>query len=454
MKTKEVKILLIDDNPDDRLLVERALRKEFSEINIEHVKNADEFKAALQNCNFDLVITDYRIRWTDGIEILLMVKKQCPDTPVIMFTATGTQEVAVQAMKLGLDDYVIKSTKHFKRLPVAVMAALERAEERRALKEAEVRYRELFKEVPVGLYRTTPDGKIVDANPALARILGFDSVDAIFDSNAKDFFLDYQDRVKFLSILNRHGIILGFETRLRTNAGHTIWVEDSARAVRDERGEIMYVEGIIMDITGRKRAENEMKKALNQVEETLEGSIFTLSNTLEMRDPYTAGHQKRVARLSVEIAESLGLSQEEIKGLYYGALIHDVGKIAIPAEILVKPAALSETEYNIVKDHPAVGYNVLKKIKFPWPIADMVLQHHERMDGSGYPDGLKGRDILLEARILAIADVVEAMSSHRPYRPALGVDRALEEITSKKSVLYDPDIVDICVKVFERGFTL
>lgn len=454
MRTKKVKILLIDDNPNDRTLVERALKKEFSDIEIVNIRDSEDFKESLVNCQFDLVITDYRIRWTDGIEVLLMVKKLCPETPVIMFTATGNQEIAVQAMKLGLDDYVIKSPEHFKRLPVAMLAALERAEQKRALREVKIRYRELFQEVPVGLYRSTPEGKIIDVNPAFARILGFKGVDEILKSNAKDFFLDYKDRVRFLAILNKQGVILGFETKLKTRSGEIIWVEDSARAVKNDRGEVMYIEGIIMDITGRKKAEEEMSKALKQVEETLEGIIFTLSDTLEMRDPYTAGHQRRVAELSVRIAESLGLSEERIRGLYYGALIHDIGKIAIPAEILVKPATLSDTEYNIVKEHPMVGYNVVKKIKFPWPIAEMVLQHHERMDGSGYPGRLKGNQILLEARILAVADVVEAMSSHRPYRPALGIEKALDEIDSNKSLLYDYDIVNACINIFNEGFIL
>ena len=188
------------------------------------------------------------------------------------------------------------------------------------------------------------------------------------------------------------------------------------------------------------------------IREALERTIEALATTIELRDPYTAGHQRRVAELARAIAREMGLPEERVQGIYVGALVHDLGKIAVPAEILSKPGRLSEAEFNLIRQHPRVGYEILKPVPFPWPVAQMVLQHHERLDGSGYPQGLKGDDISLEARILAVADVVEAMSSHRPYRPALGRRRAMEELLRERGRLYDPEVVRACLTVLRKGF--
>jgi len=199
--------------------------------------------------------------------------------------------------------------------------------------------------------------------------------------------------------------------------------------------------------------EEERKRAKQKLQKTLEETIYALASAIEMRDPYTAGHQKRVTKLACAIAKEMGLSKEQIEGIRMAGLIHDIGKISIPSEILTKPGKLNDLEYSLIKTHPQAGYNILKGIEFPWPVAQIVLQHHERMDGSGYPQGLCGKDILLEARILAVADVVEAMSSHRPYRPAYGIDKALEEISKNKGILYDPEVVNACLRLFnQKGF--
>ncbi len=193
---------------------------------------------------------------------------------------------------------------------------------------------------------------------------------------------------------------------------------------------------------------------LQNLRKTVEGTIHTIAATVEARDPYTAGHQQRVADLATAIAKEMKLTDEQIEGVKMAGLIHDLGKIQVPAEILSKPGKLTELEFGLVKIHPQVGFDLLKEIEFPWPIAQMVRQHHEKMDGSGYPQGLKGDEILLEARILAVADIVEAMSSHRPYRPALGIEKALTQIKKDKGTLLDPDVVDACLKVFEDGYKL
>lgn len=183
-------------------------------------------------------------------------------------------------------------------------------------------------------------------------------------------------------------------------------------------------------------------------------SISAIAATVEMRDPYTAGHQRRVAQIAKAIAGELGLPEQQIEGIYLASVVHDVGKVQVPAEILSKPGKLNKLEFSLIQQHSQAGYDILKEVDFPWPIAQFVLQHHERMDGSGYPEGLKGDAILLEARIISVADVIEAMASHRPYRPGHGIEAALEEISGKRDVLYDPAVVDAAIRLFrEKNFT-
>lgn len=213
----------------------------------------------------------------------------------------------------------------------------------------------------------------------------------------------------------------------------------------------------------RKQVAGEMEMArlrgnqllMEKLRKTLGGTIQVVSRAVEMRDPYTAGHQRRVADLARAIAAEIGMSADGIDFVRIAGTIHDIGKISVPAEILSKPTKLSDIEFNLIKEHAQAGYDILKNIEFPWPVSDVVHQHHERMDGSGYPQGIKGGDLLLESRILAVADVVESMASHRPYRPALGIDAALEEIKKNRTVLYDPEVVDICLQLFrEKGYRL
>jgi putative two-component system response regulator len=202
-------------------------------------------------------------------------------------------------------------------------------------------------------------------------------------------------------------------------------------------------------------ADMQLQQHIEKLQKTIEGIINAMAKTVEIRDPYTAGHQRRVARLAKLISESLGLSQVEIDGIYMASMIHDIGKLSIPSEILSKPGKLSETEFNILKIHPESGCEILKNIEFPWPIAEMVLQHHEKLNGSGYPRGMKGDEMLAGARVMVVSDVVEAMASHRPYRAALGIGRAIEEITQNRSILYDPDVVDACIRLVNTaGFDL
>jgi HD-GYP domain-containing protein (c-di-GMP phosphodiesterase class II) len=225
-----------------------------------------------------------------------------------------------------------------------------------------------------------------------------------------------------------------------------------ARAEYDGRPAII---GLIQDITEKKRAEEQIQRYVVQLESAFMHTVEVATTLSEMRDPYTAGHERRVGQIAVAIGSELGFDAYRVEGLRVAGYLHDIGKITIPAEILAKPGKLSSIEYALIQAHPQAGYDVLKGINFPWPVAQVTLQHHERLDGTGYPNGLKGDEILLEARVMAVADVVEAMASHRPYRPGLGIEKALAEIERGSGTAYDSTVVEACLRLFrEKGYVL
>lgn len=283
-------------------------------------------------------------------------------------------------------------------------------------------------------------------SPRMKELLGYadDELDVDFDTFEATLHPDDREHTKaVMEARLKDGKLYDVDHRIRTKSGEYHWFHVRGQVVFDEAGDPVRMIGSTADITDRKQAEERLHR-------TLEGVIEALGQTTETRDLYTAGHQKRVTQLACAIAKEMGLSEKHIEGIRIAGLVHDIGKMAIPAEILSKPSRLSEMEYGLIKAHPQLAYNILKTIEFPWPVAQIVLQHHERMDGSGYPQGLKGEQILMEARILAVADVVEAMASHRPYRPALGIDKALEEISQNKGALYDPVVVATCLRLFDK----
>ena len=237
--------------------------------------------------------------------------------------------------------------------------------------------------------------------------------------------------------------------------GHVILLDCTFQFLRDEQGKATGILAEGMDVTARKRVEEELKLTLDSLRKAFGTTIQIMVSAVEARDPYTAGHQLRSADLARSIAMELGLDQERIEGIRLAGSIHDIGKLSIPAEILSKPSKLTNIEFSLVKEHPRSGYEMLKNIESPWPLAEIVYQHHERIDGSGYPRHLKGDNIILEARIMGVADVVEAMASHRPYRAALGIEIALEEIEKNKGILYDIDVADACLRLFrKKGYSL
>lgn len=235
--------------------------------------------------------------------------------------------------------------------------------------------------------------------------------------------------------------------------GTRIVISYSSAPVFDNENHIVATMAVIHDISEKKKMEADLKDSLEKTSRILDGTVQSLGSAMEKRDPYTAGHQQRVAQLACALAGEIGgIATERLKGIWIAALLHDIGKLYVPAEILTRPGHLSWIEFELVKGHAEAGFEILKDIEFYWPVPLIVRQHHERLDGSGYPAGLKGDNILFEARILGVADIVEAMSSHRPYRPGKGIESALEEITKARGTAYDPSVVDACLAVFRNGF--
>ncbi|MCX5832170.1 MAG: PAS domain S-box protein [Deltaproteobacteria bacterium] len=327
-----------------------------------------------------------------------------------------------------------------------------------ALRESEEKYRSIFDNAIEGIFQTTPEGRFLAVNPAMARIHGFASPEEMLagiTEIGKQLYVNPEDREKYLGYLNENGEVNNFEAQVYRTDGSTIWTSASTRAMNDAAGNISRLEGTAVDITYRKRAEEELQRTVENLRRAVQTTIRVMVSAVETRDPYTAGHQVRSANLARAIAMEMGLPQEKIAAIRMAGSIHDIGKLSIPAEILSKPTKLSEIEFSLIKEHARRGFEMLKDVESPWPLAEIVFQHHERMDGSGYPRNLKGDEICMEARILTVADVVEAMASHRPYRPGLGIDAALEEIEKNRDIFYDSAVADACLRLFrEKGFKL
>ena len=214
-------------------------------------------------------------------------------------------------------------------------------------------------------------------------------------------------------------------------------------------------EELQIELEARKKAEKMLMRSLDKINKVTDGMIKTISYIGTIKDPYTGGHQKRVAHLARSIAEELDIDDEKIKGIYVAGMLHDIGKISIPTEILSKPGKISDVEFLLIKTHPTVSYEILKEIEFPWPVATATFQHHEKLDGSGYPKGISNNDILLESRIITVADIVESVTSHRPYRASLGIDKALDIIESEKGICLDTNVVNVCAKLFrDKGYNI
>jgi PAS domain S-box-containing protein len=329
-----------------------------------------------------------------------------------------------------------------------------RAEEE--LRKSEGNFRLSLDSSPLGVRISTIEAETLYANRAILDIYSYDSIEEMNKTPVKErytpqSYAEYEIRKEKrtrgefvpseyeISIVRKNGEI----RNLQVFRKEVIWNGTKQSQV------------IYKDITEHKRAEEKLNETLESLRESIKTTIQVLGAASEVRDPYTAGHQKRVADLARAIATEMKLPHDKIEGIRMAGSIHDIGKLSIPTEILSKPTKLTEIEFSLIKEHSQSGYEILKDVESPWPLAQIVYQHHERMNGSGYPRNLKGDEIILEARIMAVADVVEAMASYRLYRPTLGIEEALEEIEKNKGFLYDDTVADACLRLFrEKGYQL
>ena len=321
------------------------------------------------------------------------------------------------------------------------------------LRDSEERYRVVVEHAHESIL-ITQHTKIVFANNAAAENTGY----SVEDLTAGDFkILIHPDDVNMVidyhsRRLNGKKVPSIYSFRIICRDKTVKWVELNATLIKWEKKPAVL--NFLTDITARKLLDEERSESFKRTKETLDATVNSIAMIVETRDPYTTGHQLRVSHLARDIATEMGLTVDQKEFIGTAAIIHDIGKLSIPSEILSKPTKLTTLEFELIKTHSQSGYNILKDINFPWPVATVILQHHERMNGSGYPNKLKGKDILLEARIVAVADVVEAISSHRPYRPTLGINFALDEITQNKAILYDANVVDACLRLFlDKNYT-
>ncbi|MCX5997861.1 MAG: PAS domain S-box protein [Chloroflexi bacterium] len=325
----------------------------------------------------------------------------------------------------------------------------EREQAVKALQASEEKYRSLVEEADAGIASIDLDGKLMLVNNSVCRWVGATRPDLLGRPFAD--FLHPEDlpgmTALFLNALGGDSTDHAIEFRIISRDRQIMWLHTNPTTIIMD-GKIVGFNAIMHDITDRKSAEEKLLQSYESLKKTLNDSIDTMVKIVELRDPYTAGHQQKVADLAVAIAREMKFEGTQIEQLRMAAIIHDIGKIYVPSDILSKPGKLSDMEFNLIKTHAQNGYDIIKGMDFPGAVAETVLQHHERLDGSGYPNGLKAEDTLMKAKILAVADVVEALASHRPYRPALGVDKALEEISKNMGRLYDPDVAAACLKLF------
>ena len=338
-----------------------------------------------------------------------------------------------------------------------------RAEE--ALKQSENKYHLLADNVHDVIFVLDMNLKYTYISPSVKILRGYgpeevlkqSSIEQTLTPSSQDLAMRTFSEIMELEKSEHREIHLSrtLQLEMRRKDGTTVWTEVKFSFIRDENQRPMGILGLTRDITERRKAEAELQKTLDSLKKAVGATIQVMVSAVEMRDPYTSGHQLRVANLSCAIATEMGLPQEKINGIRMAGSIHDIGKLSIPAEILSKPTKLTNIEFSLIKEHSRIGYEMLKDVESPWPLAQIVYQHHERMDGFGYPRNLKGDEIIMEARIMAVADVVESMASHRPYRPALGIDIALEEIEKNRGILYDAAVADACLRLFrEKGYKL
>lgn len=485
----KIKVLLLDDTED--AIVLQSLILEQNGYEVVSASNGLEGLEKLKNYRPDIIISDVLMPEMDGFAFCKKVKEneEWRDIPFVFYSAQYTDKNDSKLAKdLGAEGFIIKpiemdvflskinqilqadESKTFDKIVekqetfdkqhyIAQSKMLDRKlkeleEEHQKLLKSEEKYRSLLDGLSSDYFLFYQDKEEVFTylSPSIIKLLGYEIEE--ISENFYSYLTDNPTNL-FVNSYKQNALLgkeqLPYEVELQAKDGSIHQLQITEKPLFDNSKNVIGIEGIAHDITAQKELEKYKNETNEKIHNALVETIRAIAITVEKRDPYTSGHQQRVAQLVVLIGKKLGISEDRIEGLFLGASVHDIGKITVPIDILTKPTALLDIEYALIKNHPQQGYEILKDVEFPWPISEMILQHHERNDGSGYPHGLKGDEIILEAKIISVADVVEAISSHRPYRASLGVNAALEEIKKNRGKLYDASVVDATLAVLEEN---
>lgn len=449
------RVLLVEDEAVVALDIRNRLNSLGYEV-VGIVASGEEALNVVESLSPDLILMDIMLDGEmDGIETAAAIKDR-HNIAIIYLTAYADAETLQRAKITEPFGYIIKPFED-RELSTTIEMALYKFRMESQLIASERWLSTTLRSIGEGVITVDENNRIRFMNPVAEAILAISLGQAAGAELEAVFVLEEAADEEAEPLRDLSGSIYNFSKNRKNLVladGRRIPVETNASPIIDENGVVRGTVIVFRDVSNRRKTEKALRETLANLRKTVEQTVNALAVTSEKRDPYTAGHQQRVSRLAAAIAEALELPDEITDGIRVAGLLHDIGKIYVPAEILSKPASLTTMEMGIVKGHSEVGYDILKDISFPWPVARIVREHHERLDGGGYPAGLSGEDILLESRILSVADVVEAMSSHRPYRPALGLVKALEEISLNRGRLYDPRVVDVCLELFrEKGFS-
>jgi len=447
----EARILLVEDSDEDAKIIESELRGAKIPFVLRRTDTRDGFIREISEFAPDVILADYSLSTFDGISALAIARVDCPHVPFIFVSGALDESTEAKLLYDGAADYVPKN--RLSRLGPVIFRVLRERREVLRRKEAEEKLRERTREIEAILH-TFPDLYFrLDATGVFIDYYGTRPADlyappeVFLGKRVQDLLPEQVGRraIDAVRQVIETGAPATIEYSLPMPGGEQFY---EARLSRVSSNQVI---AIVRNITGQRQIEEALRESFDRLRRSLEETVNALASAVEKRDPYTARHEMRVTKLARAIAKQMGLSPQEVEGIPSAGILHDIGKLYVPAEILSKPGRLTEPEMTLIRTHSNVGYDILKAIPFGPPVALSVLQHHERLDGSGYPNGLSGSDIILEARILAVADVVEAMTSHRPYRPALGLRRALEEVSAKKGTLYDPRAVNACLALFRKS---
>ena len=456
MSVEKIHILLIEDEDPHAELIQRAFENQDARILIHRARSLGEARKQMLVQEPALIIADWRL--PDGESMELLPDHHDPlSTPIILMTSYGNERIAVEALKSGALDYVVKSPESMLDMPHLAERAIEqwavraeRVKMQKALLESESQFRLLAENASDMIARLSTDGHILYVSPACETILGyapheltgavsFDLIHVKDISSIKDLFKGKQyDTTRTVTYQALH------------RDGHFVWLETSARAILDHRTDsVSEIQTASRDITERKKAEKALQDAHDHLQEAYQRTIEGWVRALDLRDRETEGHTQRVTELTIKVARTLGFSEEELTHIRRGALLHDMGKMAIPDDILQKPGPLNEVEWERMRRHPMYAYDMLSPIAYLLPSLDIPFCHHERWDGSGYPRGLKGEEIPLVARLFSIVDVWDALSSDRPYRKKMPRWEVVSYLREKSGILFDPKLVDIFLSVID-----